>query len=253
MCIFLLTGCMKMEGASPKTPASPDGAGASSVEGIEHWPEGRSLHYKVTDDLILTIPAQYERSAIYAGLGIPTPARGSVVIKHAQAQFDFFLPNFTGYTPQNYEALTNPNKVEVAYLIAADPEAQTPNMLKNALKNLLDPNDYQDMYGLRCYQARILKDRIWCYGRRDDSNQEDIMLYVMQPPYTPGMVFPWMHARYISKRFGGVEIAWRTHVSNFPRSPARARRVPPRRHAMLPCARGARTFANNTDLQARRP
>jgi hypothetical protein len=26
-----------------------------------------------------------------------------------------------------------------------------------------------------------------------------------------------MHARYISKRFGGVEIAWRTHGGNFPR------------------------------------
>jgi hypothetical protein len=89
-------------------------------------------------------------------------------------------------------------------------------MLKRALEDLLNPNDHKDMYGLRCYQGRILTDRIACYGRRDTANREDILLYVAVPPYAPG-VFPVLQARYFTTRYGGVRIAWRTHVSNLPR------------------------------------
>lgn len=204
-----LVSCTQEYESTPKLDTSP--------AATQHWPQGRSVPYKISDSLILAIPLEYERSALYARGGPIARAPRTGVIENAQAQFDFFLPDYTGYTPQNFEVKGDPNKVEVAYLIAANPAARTSNMLANALKTFLDPNDYRDMYGLRCYQPRILKDRVWCYGIRDDSNNEDIMLYVLEPPYSPGVVFPQMHARYISKRYGGVEIAWRTHISNFPR------------------------------------
>ena len=69
-----------------------------------------------------------------------------------------------------------------------------PNMLKRALKDFLNPNDYKDQYGLRCYQDRTPSGRLTCYGKRDDS--EYIVLYTKVPPYAEGDSFPAMQARW---------------------------------------------------------
>ena len=135
-----------------------------------------------------------------------------------------FLPDFGGYTLENYRDESDPNRVEVVYLHAGDPHESEidapgeypPNMLKRALRDLLNPADYKDMYGLRCYRDRVPSDRLTCYGRRDVAGREDIMLSALAPPYA-GNPFPTVQARYFSKRYDGVRIAWRTHVKNLPR------------------------------------
>ena len=187
------------------------------------WPEGHTTPFKVTDSLTVEVPLQYWRFAINP----VTPPRVPVIphSDHFEVQFDFFLPAFSGYTLQNYRNDSDENKVEVVYLHAgdmheADPDAPgeyPPNMLKRALKEFVDPNDHQDLYGLRCYKGRILTDRLTCYGRRDERSGEDILLYVPVPPYAPGVTFPMMQARYFSRGYGGVRVAWRTHVKNLPR------------------------------------
>jgi hypothetical protein len=209
-------GCTKK---TAPVPMAPD----QSAQLPQVWPPGRSAPLKITDTLILSIPLAYERSAIYHGA--PARALLSVQSDRAEAQFDFFLPHFSGYTLQNYKDEFDENKVEVVYLHAGDPhEAEPdasgeypPNMLKRALQDVLNPDDHQDMYGLRCYQGRVPSDRITCYGRREETAREDIMLYASVPPYAQGVTFPLMQARYFSKRYGGVRIAWRTHVSNLSR------------------------------------
>jgi hypothetical protein len=187
------------------------------------WPPGRSAPLKITDTLILSIPLEYERSAIYHG----EPARALISVQsdRAEAQFDFFLPHFSGYTLQNYQDEFDQNKVEVVYLHAGDPhEAERdasgeypPNMLKRALQDFLNPEDFKDIYGLRCYRTREPSDRATCYGRRDEAAGEDILLTVKVPPYAEGDTFPVMQARYFSKGYGGVRLAWRSHVKNLPR------------------------------------
>jgi hypothetical protein len=209
-------------GCTEKTapvPMAPD----QSAQPPQVWPPGRSAPLKITDTLILSIPLEYERSAIYHG----EPARALIFVQsdRAEAQFDFFLPRFSGYTLQNYQDEFDQNKVEVVYLHAGDPhEAEPdapgeypPNMLKRALQDSVNPDDHKDTYGLRCYQGRVPSDRITCYGRREETAREDIMLYASFPPYAAGVTFPLMQARYFSKRYGGVRIAWRTHVSNLSR------------------------------------
>jgi hypothetical protein len=187
------------------------------------WPQGHTKPFKITDSLTVEVPLQYWRFAINP----VTPPRVPVLphSDHVEVQFDFFLPDFSGYTLQNYRNDSDENKVEVVYLHAgdmheADPDAPgeyPPNMLKRALKELVDPKDYQDLYGLRCYKGRVLTDRLTCYGRRDEKTREDILLYVPIPPYPPEVTFPMIQARYFSKRYGGVRVAWRTHVRNLPR------------------------------------
>jgi hypothetical protein len=216
--LLACSGCArKSHGPPPAQPRAP---------ALTAWPEGRSEPLKITGDLTLQVPLAYERSAIYRDQK-PTRALLSGQSDRAEAQFDFFLPDFAGYTLQNYRNEANPDKVEIAYLHGsdpheADPEAPgeyPPNMLKRLLNGAFDPSAYEDKYGLRCYRGRASTDRLACYGKRaraGGAGGEDILLYVPQPPFPPD-VFPQIQARYFSKRYGGVRIAWRTHVRNLPR------------------------------------
>jgi hypothetical protein len=187
-----------------------------------HWPVGHTPPLKITDQLILEIPLQHERGALSADQG-PRRALPSGPSDRAEAQFDFFLPDFSGYTLGNYRNDTDENKVEVVYLHAgnpheADPDAPgeyPPNMLKRALAEYLSSTDYKDQYGLRCYEGRVPSARLTCYGKRNAAG-EGIMLTTLKPPY-PVDAFPQLQARYFSQRYGGVRIAWRTHVRNLPR------------------------------------
>jgi hypothetical protein len=202
--------------------AEPAGAGPASGETLHEWPQGRTAPVGITDDLVLEIPLQYERSAISRERAPRSPFAGRP--DRQEAHFDFFLPDWSGYTLQNYRNETDENKVEVVYLHAGDPHEADPdapgeyppNMLKRLLKEAFDPEGYEDRYGLRCYRGRALTDRTACYGKRDGPGGEDILLYVPKPPYAAD-AFPQMQARYFSKRYGGVRVAWRTHVKNLPR------------------------------------
>jgi len=225
LCAVVLGICaLTAAGCARKNSGSGAGTGPnSSAEILREWPQGVSAPLKVTDELTLAIPLQYERSAITHEHA--PRALLSVTSDRSEVQFDFFLPDFSGYTLQNYKDEFDENKVEVVYLRAGDPhEAEPdapgeypPNMLKRALQDSVNPDDHKDTYGLRCYQGRVPSDRITCYGRREETAREDIMLYASFPPYAAGVTFPLMQARYFSKRYGGVRIAWRTHVSNLSR------------------------------------
>ena len=211
-CAVVAAGCSRKPGPAVTEQAPP---------APREWPQGRTAPVKITDALILSIPLQFKRSAIDP----KAPAANPSSFTHKEAQFDFFLPDFTGYTLQNYRNDFDEHKVEVVYLHAGDPHEADPdapgeyppNMLKRSLRDLLDPHDYKDMYGLRCYKGRVQTDRLTCYGRRDQSSGEDIMLTTLVPPYPEGVTFPQMQARYFSKRYGGVRIFWRAHVSSLPR------------------------------------
>ena len=213
--VLVCSGCSRKsqepQRAQPPAPA------------LTAWPQGRSEPLRITDELTLEVPLEYERSAIYRDRK-PTRALLSGQSDRAEAQFDFFLPDFSGYTLQNYRDEANPSKVEIVYLHGSDPHEADPdapgeyppNMLKRLLKDTFNPAAYEDRYGLRCYRGRVITDRLACYGRRYGAGGEDILLYVPQPPF-PQDVPPQIQARYFSKQYGGVRIAWRTHVKNLPR------------------------------------
>jgi hypothetical protein len=213
VCVVAAAGCHRKAG-----PA----AGERPAPLPHEWPRGLAAPVKITDQLTLAIPLKYERSAIEPGGPPPPPVAQQS--GHGEVHFDFFLPDFSGYTLGNYRNDSDPNKVEVVYVHAgnpheADPGAPgeyPPNMLERSLGETLDPDHYQDRYGLRCYQGRASTSRITCYGRRDAAG-EDIMLTALVPPYPSDVAFPEMQARYFSRRYGGVRISWRTHVRNLPR------------------------------------
>ena len=113
--LIAATGCAKKPSAPPTAPpAAP----------LTAWPEGSTAPQKVTDSLILAIPLQYERSAIEDGRAPRSPFPG--VSGRTEVRFDFFLPDFHGYTLQNYRNDFDENKVEVVYLHAGDPHEADP-------------------------------------------------------------------------------------------------------------------------------
>lgn len=215
-----LTGCGERQSPGAPTERAP--------APLTAWPPGRAAPMRITEDLTLAVPLAYERSAIEreppapgarpAGAGPPGSAHGEV-------RFDFFLPALTGYTLDNYRNDADPDKVEVVYLHAGDPHEADPgapgeyppNMLKRGLQELLDPQHPVDQYGLRCYRGRVFTNRLTCFGRRDARNGEDIMLTTLTAPYPADVTFPMFQARYFSKRYGGVRLEWRAHVSQLPR------------------------------------
>jgi hypothetical protein len=210
---LLAAGCGKPPPAPPPPPAPAP---------LTEWPKGVSAPLKITDQLTLAIPLQYERTAIEPG----EPRLRAFLTQQsdrAEARFDFFLPAFSGYTLENYRNENDPDKVGVAYLHAANPHEADPdspgeyppNMLKRALAESLNPNDHLDQYGLRCYRGREPSARLTCYGRRNAAG-EYLMLSTLEPPY-PADSFPQLQARYFSRNYGGVRIAWRTPVRNLPR------------------------------------
>jgi hypothetical protein len=215
MGLIAAAGCTK----KPSEPETTRPAAAPRSA----WPEGRTAPQKITDALLLAIPLQFERAAVGDDKAPRSPFTGAA--GRTEVRFDFFLPDFSGYTLQNYRNDFAENKVEVIYLHAGDPhEADAgapgeypPNMLKRMLQDQLNPHDYKDMYGLRCYKGRVLTDRLTCYGRRDAAAGEDILLYVPLAQDAAPNSFPMLRANYFSRRYGGVRIAWRSHVRNLPR------------------------------------
>src|SRR2546430_2064450 len=166
VCVLVLeaAGCARKSAPGPM-PAD------RAERALSAWPQGHTQPLKITDALTLEIPLQYERSAISHDQSA-TRALISQQSDRSEARFDFFLPDFTGYTLENFRNQSDENRVEVVYLHAgdaheADPDAPgeyPPNMLKRSLEDLLNPNDYQDMYAPRCYQGRAASARLKAGG-----------------------------------------------------------------------------------------
>ncbi len=192
-----------------------------------YWPQGHAALFKLKDNLILAVPPQYQKFWLQKDQVIREPTPLSQLPQVNAVAFDFFLPECSGYTPQNYLSTFDSEKVEVVELGPADPKqtepdapgSYPPNMLKRALHAYLHKNQYQDQYGLRCYRGDAPKglERTTCYGRRDYTAKEDIMLYATVAPAGPANRFPTMQAEYFTRRYGGLRIVWRTHARNLPR------------------------------------
>jgi hypothetical protein len=189
------------------------------------WPDRNSVPIKITDRLVLAIPMKYLR---YEWLDCrksqaEIESRRESLPLNAGAGFDFFLPDFSGFNMKRFQESFSPDEVHVAYVVSASEieAAPTPpypsKQLRNVLKLLADPKRYRDIYGLRCYDGRILKNTMYCYSANTEEGHKGILLFVAVPPYGPGVVNPQMWTDYFSKRYGGIEIYWRANVRNLPR------------------------------------
>jgi len=211
---------------------APDSPGVivdkSSDEFYRKWPQDRPALYRLTNHMIFAIPPQYERFWLQKDQVVRAPADPKTIPTVESIGFQFFMPSFSGYTPQNYMKEFDEDRVDVIDIEPADPAQEQPgaagyyppNMLARALSSYLSADNFVDLYGLRCYSeggAAQVPRRRTCYGRRDEETHEDIMMHASFPPFDAATVNPLMQARYFSSRYGGLVIVWRTNVKNLPR------------------------------------
>lgn len=211
-------------------PPLPPGTSVDmSLPFFKYWPNGRPALFEVRSELVLAVPPQYQpfwypRVKLFRA---PAPISAIPKAQRAGVAFQFFLPNFTGYTPRNYTKLLDPDRVNVIELQPADPNEvipgavgeYPPNMLRRLLDGLLNPGTAKRMYGLTCYkfsrQAPETYNKLSCWGRDEKAGGNYVMLDVMLPPYESWMRFPTMQVRYFSPIYGGVRLVWRTSAKNF--------------------------------------
>jgi HlyD family secretion protein len=205
-------------GAMSNPSVSPGTRSDASSDYQRLWP-GRPALFKLKDNLILAIPPQFQQ--FWRQKDEPrAPMAAEQIPTSKLVGFHFFLPNFSGYTPQNYKNDFDENKVDVVEVAAADPSQAVPdspgyyppNMIKRMLVPPLNESDYQEMYGLKCYPGILT--RLICYGRRDPVSNENILLQVDVPPYGPATRFPLIQAHYFTPLYGGLTVAWRTNAKN---------------------------------------
>jgi hypothetical protein len=198
------------------------------------WPGKPSL-VKLKDELILSIPPQYHQfwTQRHWSTGIDSSFRPPMALEKLpyakSAGFTMHLPDFEGYTPDNYLVDFDKNRVEVIEIAAAPmgymklgaPGSHSPNQFQRVSTGpyrLFDPDKYEEKYSLRCYEKRDPESKNqYCYGKRDSDLDEYLLLDVMFPPYESWIRFPLMQTQYFSPKYGGLEIIWRSQMQNFPR------------------------------------
>lgn len=185
------------------------------------WP-GRPALFKLSNTVLLQIPPQYHQFWFQGDKVTRPPADLTKLPIRNQIGWVFFMPDFSGYTPDNYETEFHEDMVEVVQVayqgMGAEqpgaPGAYPPNGFKNLTRQpqVIDPDKYIEAYGLRCYPAPTDIAFQTCFGM---SGGEFISLRRMPPPYESWVKYPLLQARYFTPKYGGMEIVWRAHMKHF--------------------------------------
>jgi hypothetical protein len=201
---------------------------SSNTKYAKSWPNKPAL-FKLSNKLLLQIPPNYQRFWEQGDKVIRPPVNLATLSAGGLVGFQFFMPDFSGYTPENYEKEFDEEKVDVVYLEykGMGPEqpkaagAYPPNVFQRVIVDsepIFDAQKFEDKFGLRCYEPRLNNDvDPICYGKRDNKHDEYIILEIMKPPYEKWVKYPLMQARYFTPQYGGMEIVWRAHMKHFPK------------------------------------
>jgi hypothetical protein len=215
------------QGAMKSPSNSSDVSVARSTQYCRDWPDGRPALFRLPDHTVLAIPPQYMKFWLQKDRVTQkdkmtrAPANSKDIPLVKSVGFQFFMPNFSGYTPKNYLTEFDEDLVDVisiepgdpAQMVVDAPGSYPPNVIKRLLATLLSPDKYVDQFGLRCYVDRgdPRPKRLTCYGRRDDKTGEYILLKTYIPPFEVG-TYPTMQASYFSNHYGGMTLLWRAHA-----------------------------------------
>lgn len=196
---------------------------------------GKPTLIKLKDNLVLQVPPQFhqfwaQRHWLTGRDMVSRPPMPLDKIPTSPlAGFVMHLPDFEGYTPDNYERDFDENRVQIVHIAPAPMSymesdasgSYPPNQFKRASTGqyrFFDPDKYEEKYGLRCFEKRDpTSETQYCYGKRDSDFDEYLLLDVMFPPYDSWVQYPQMQTKYFSPKYGGLEIIWRSNMKNFPR------------------------------------
>jgi hypothetical protein len=195
----------------------------TSSEYVRNWP-GEAALFKLREGLTLAIPPIYQEFWLQGDRVIRRPAAVSRAPTVPLIGFDFFMPDFGGYTPGNYRQPFHEDRVRVNYLSTVEPrtdgEAPLYSDIDGAISRLagvfLLPDQFTDEHGLRCFASPAPSNqRRICVGERLQG--ERMLLDIKVLPYDLATTYPMVHARYYTKLYGGMEVDWSAHMKWFAR------------------------------------
>lgn len=231
--LFMLCACNSKattEAQMLEIPKSPGQVLNPDSVFVKQWP-GKPGLFKVKDELILAIPPQYQgfwlqRHWLTGMDRVTRPPAPLDKLPQTIASFSFHMPDFSGFTIENYEIQFDENLVTVSWIETAPmsyhelgaPGFYPPNVIKRILDgNRIDPNAVENKFDLKCYPRRDTEDnQQYCYGQRTSDIDEYLILDIRVEPYPDWVRFPLMRTKYFSPKYGGLEISWQAHVKYLP-------------------------------------
>lgn len=201
---------------------------------VKTWPGKPSL-VKLKDNLVLSIPPQHHQfwTQRHWITGVDSSNRPPMTAKELpyapSAGFMMHMPDFGGFTYENYLKEFDEDMVEIWQIAPASMDVMKPGAVGRYPPNMFerittkpyqrfDPEIYEEKFGLRCSKNTGDPDnKHTCWGIRDSNLKEMMLLDVSMPPNPNWMSFPLMKTIYFSPQYGGVEIGWRAHVKHLPR------------------------------------
>jgi hypothetical protein len=171
--------------------------------------------FKLNDQLILQIPPEYlgTRSS---GLGVTPPSPSVDKLQKVDfALFHMFLPDFGGYTAENWgEFDAGTNKIDIQQVRIVEKEKIELFNKEHILQNIESSkrNKHFDLvpenkYGLQCYKWTKSED-VTCYGERETGGLIEISILWMAPGKFRLVGYSFM------KRWGGVRVQWSADPSS---------------------------------------
>jgi len=191
---------------------------------------GKPYWIRLENNLVFKIPAQFTAFWILKDNPevVLSESRPTNVPLVMALGFSMFMPDFKGYTADNYRNEFDENEIKVLSIEPASrtstvlgaPGSYPPNQFYRLQKyGVIDPSKFEDKYGLRCYEEKPFNKDMGtiqiCYGMRDALLDEYIPIRVYVPPYSGNAKFPIMQTTYFTKKYGGLEITWRAHAKHF--------------------------------------
>jgi hypothetical protein len=222
-----LTACQPMNTSKGSTMYRLQDVAGPNVdmnsEYARHWP-GEAALFKLREGLTLAIPPMYQEFWLQGDKVTRMPVPKERAPKVPLIGFDFFMPDFGGYTPDNYRQPFHQDRVQVVYLEPVEPriDGRPPRYadIDGAISRLegvsLVADKFDVMHGMRCFGSPVPGgSRRTCVGER--FNGERMLLDIYLPPYDPGITNPIMQATYYTSLYGGMEVTWRVHMKHFSR------------------------------------
>lgn len=210
-------------------PIKPGSVIDKNSEYVKTWP-GKPALYKLNEKIIIQMPPQFQgfwRQTDWLGRSTVPRAPMSLDKLEPVSNFSFsmFMPDFSGFTPENYQVDFHPDQVEIRAFRPESmrtaepmaPGAYAPNVIAR-VQEIFEIDTSGNFHGLRCYkippEPKEGGSRT-CFGKSGSGLNEQLILDIELSPYPSWTLYPLMQARYFSKKYGGVEILWRARMKHF--------------------------------------
>jgi len=191
----------------------------------KRWP-GRSALFRLNEELGFAVPPGHQPFWYDGAIDIVyPPAKWAQIPVVDSLTFRFFMPDFRGYTPDNYLREFDEDRVDVISMRwvglgqerPGEPGGYPPNQWARVLNGRdIAPTDQHLLTCISSTDADSPKpgEDQFCVGPPGDGRFPQVVIRVPTPPFPEWMVNPLMRARYFTPYHGGVEVVWTAHVKH---------------------------------------